>query len=446
MSKNHEIINSNNIDVFFYIENKRYYADSLQFINVTVNNNVVPIFSVFKNEQEQFLAQHYVVNGTFGFNQNFISILQKLQKSNGVQSKKYLMQFPKIEIIYKNLDTKQIEDKLLLEGITIFTCTDTMVINGSPIQEIYQFYQSDIHFVFDVYADSETQQYVPLYSYSETHIDNIDKTYFSCDVSCITSDSNPHDGDTLYANKKNTDLQNHSVFEENSLKIRLFGVDTPETSENESKKPNEISTQQKKFTKEWIDKNKNSLRVCTISKQHKDIYERYICDLYNFNTKESLQLKLIGEGMSFPHVLSSDDELNSYSYSFLDLQLLKAQQQCENKKGLWTYYDQEPIDYSLIDDTLWGKYVKVFLTNQIFADIKSNNYKSYFDFNIEGKTFFRVSFPTFYINHWAYKPLYNKIINNIKKNGIIFGEILKASDDDNIYYEIIISCKEQCFL
>jgi len=50
------------------------------------------------------------------------------------------MQFPKIEIIYKNLDTKQIEDKLLLEGITIFTCTDTMVINGSPIQEIYQFY------------------------------------------------------------------------------------------------------------------------------------------------------------------------------------------------------------------------------------------------------------------------------------------------------------------
>jgi len=110
---------------------------------------------------------------------------------------------------------------------------------------------------------------------------------------------------------------------------------------------------------------------------------------------------------------------------------------------LWTYYDQEPIDYSLIDDALWGKYVKVSLTNRIFADIKSNNYKSYFDFNIEGKNFFRVSFPAFYISHWAYKPLYHKIINNIKENGIIFGEILKASDDGNIYYEIIISCIQQ---
>ena len=75
-------------------------------------------------------------------------------------------------------------------------------INSSEIIKIVK--TND--FVFDVYADSEKQQYVSLYNYSETHIDNIDKTYFSCDVSCITSDSNPHDGDTLYVNKKNTDL------------------------------------------------------------------------------------------------------------------------------------------------------------------------------------------------------------------------------------------------
>lgn len=442
MSSNHEILNSNNIDVIFYIDGKKYYADSLQFINITVNNNVVPIFSVFKEEQEHFLAQHYVVSGTLGFNQNFISILQKLQKVNGLESKKFLVKFPKIEVVYKNLDTKTFEDKIVLENITFFSCTNTMVINGSPIQEIYQYYQENIDFEFDIQYSQEKQS-ESLNKYNETYIDNIDKTCYSCDISCITSDSNPHDGDTFYTKKKNTVLQNMSVFEDDSITVRLFGVDTPETTQNESKMPNEISQQQKEFTKKWIENNSRDLRVCSISKQTKDIYGRYICDLYNFNSKESLQLQIIKEGLSFPHVLSSDEELNSYSYSFLDLQLLKSKEQHDSRKGLWKYFDSKEMDYVLINDSFWGKYTKLLIKNQLFSNLTSNNYKSYFDFKIEEHKFLRLSFPSFYINDWKYKHLYNQIITSIKKNGIVYGEILKAYNDDNIYYEIIISCVQQ---
>lgn len=126
-------LSSNKIGVF--IEGKPLYDNS--YIKINLNNNIIPIYDQFKQNKTGFLQSKYSVNFVIGMNQIEFRYFNQHYKSE------------KGNVLVDKITVKQPESEIELNDCIIFQSTNTLTVDGNPLQEIYQGYQRDIKFNFN---------------------------------------------------------------------------------------------------------------------------------------------------------------------------------------------------------------------------------------------------------------------------------------------------------
>lgn len=339
-------------------------------------------------------------------------------------------------------------DDIILEEVVFFTNQNTTTIDGTPSQEVYQFYQKYIKFDNTSYSVGGFQSLGQLGVLSQQSIlDTFDNNKLSNQLKVDIIEV--LDGDTLKVSIKNG--QNNYLYSlietylvNNQIDIRLQNIDQPETGtigENKTgdKYVSEAGQISKRFILDNIIGKYQNYYIYLNSNQLETSYDdRVTLDLVVTNGTDniSVQALMVENGMadvSFYDKWSIDD-LKSMD----ELNKLKAKQLINNK-GLYQQKNSQPIT---IDELInyKGQYrVVQYNTNKHLnaVELKFTEYKHYDLYNISDT--FKIAIPTqirYKFNN-LFRKLYDKMINS----QYVFGEIYFNSTEG--FYYIILNNENQ---
>lgn len=384
-------LSSNSLGVYI---NDTPLADN-SYIKINLNNNIIPVYDQFKQNKTGFLESKYSVNFVIGMNQ---IQFRHLEEQYGDNSEDGNVMVDVVEVETDN-------SKIILEDCIIFQSTNTVTVDGSPLQEIYQCYQKDIKFDFvDVRQVSQEERTVDNQSLAQqteqfptrlfygnnlkqTDGDtvsinfNLKKTYHPVIINDIFK-SNPNYRYNFKIYSPDRTLENHytefvpdrdnyigilntddqreqydikrynvmSIEDFQSPKsIRVLYQDTMETSPFGDKGYNGIyGNYAKELTQEFIKNNVVFFNFTT--DPLKDKYGRFLQDQYYGEKRKenTLSYRLIANGLQTPMFSSSNEQ---YSQRYNHYMHEQMKDQIQNKRNIWNYvYDEQFFNDELYQD------------------------------------------------------------------------------------------------
>lgn len=372
-------LSSNRLGV--YVEGKPLIDNS--YFKINLNNNIIPIYDQFKQNKTGFLESKYSVNFVIGLNQIEFRYFDE----------RYGNQYGNIVV-----DEIKVEEKnstIILKNCIIFQSTNTITVDGSPLQEIYQGYQQDIVFQFSDIEDvvqqervvdnqslsSQTDQLPTRLFYgsnlSQTDGDTIsivfdlNKTKHPVIINDVFKkhpnyiytfykyseykDLNEYDEEydpnkhkyvgILSTNDKSEqhNIKKYTVYSIKDYKspksIRVLYQDTMETSPFGDKGYNgTYGNMAKDLTSEFIKENVTFFNFT--NEPLKDTYGRFLQDqFYGDKVKENiLSYNLIQNGLQTPSYSSSNEQYSQRYNDYIHEQMLYQNQ---NRLGIWQYLSED---------------------------------------------------------------------------------------------------------
>ncbi len=340
-------------------------------------------------------------------------------------------------------------DDIILTNVVFFSNQNTTTIDGTPSQEVYQYYQEDIKFDNTGYSIGGLQTLNQLGVLSQNTIldtfgDHKLSHQLKVDIVEVI------DGDTLKVQIKNG--QNNYLYSliepyltNNQLDIRLQNIDQPETGtigENKTgdKYVSDAGQTSKQFMLNNIGQYQNYYIYLNSNKLETSYDDRVTLDLVatNGTNNTSIQALMVEYGMAD---ISFYDKWSTDDFNIMnELNKLKSKQLINNI-GLYQHKNSQPVSINeLVNYKGQYRVVQYNKNKQLnSSNLKFSAYKQFDLYNISDT--FKLAIPTQIKKSFndLFKKLYNKMINS----EYVFGEIY-FNQTEGFYY-IILNNESQLF-
>lgn len=426
------IINSNDIVVFLTNQqNDIFYLDQLQYLKLNINNNITPIYSQFYKDMQGIGLSHFVVYGAIQFNQIGFNQLKKLFNYTEQHDNKNKLVFKRMTIKNKLQLLTDRKDDIILDEVTFFSNQNTTTVDGTPTQEVYQFYQKNIQF------DTTKLGGKIIESVGKLSAGNIMDQEFErkkIQDTLKVSINTVIDGDTLDVSvvKNNNYLYDMiSGYLDNDIaRVRLQNIDQPEYGTlGENKTGDKYVSVDGETSKQFLIDNLgrftdfymfNYSNVIDVS------YDRLVMDIYGYDGLGNMSL----QAMMIENGYADISYWNKQSYLDIEFMYKLGQlksDQIKYRRGLYQRIYDQPVEVSTLSNykglNIPVKYDKI--------DSGSSIYNDYYMFNIQPG--FKIAIPKQIA--LRFKTEYDELVKGIQTHNIIFGEIMY----NNEYYYVILN-------
>lgn len=415
-----KILNSNDLKVYLQKE-QIIHADLVSYINITINNNIVPIYEQFNEMATNEIQQHYLISGQLGFNAIAFNMIKNLFQ---------LEQQPYKIIHLDKIIVESYIDKIELIDVYIFSKTTTTIVDGSPTQEIYNFYAKDIKFNLiqqSAMVEFRVSEPRPWHDLLKPNSNNV----------LIQSSTLITDGDTINAKISNmlinTEKELYSKLNSNNITIRVYGVDQPEISNHETldKYASPYQAEAKKAMEDYMWKSNNKFLLFQFDIENiQDPYNRYVFGIKDPKDLSTFEEYIIQKGYAVPIYINQN---NFITKDYLKHLTNLTDNQISARVGIWKNISTLKNGYlTTITDTNLGNYIQIKLTNN-GNQIVYKNYIAY-EFKDGNNNIFYIMVDK-YIKHFP--DIFNAIKKKILNNNIVqYGEMFKRNDTGEYYTRV----------